>query len=131
MFSSSTGNGARLARTLVGSTTLAGLLWAAPGLAHASAEEDPGTACPFNRTLCLFEGADYSGERFTVQSLDPSASVCVDLVEHGWGNRARSAVNTAARTAALFPNPDCTGRAVGVTDATPSLPFQPQSVQVY
>ncbi|MCX2926652.1 peptidase inhibitor family I36 protein [Streptomyces sp. NEAU-W12] len=130
MFTNSMGNGARSGRALVGVATLAGLLWAAPGVAHADTEEDPGTACPFSRTLCLFDGADYSGDRFTVQSLDPSASVCVDLVEHGWGDRARSAVNTATQPASLYPNPDCTGRGVSVTGAAPSLPFQPQSVRV-
>nr|WP_246497044.1 peptidase inhibitor family I36 protein [Sphaerisporangium rubeum] len=67
-------------------------------------------SCDFTRTLCLFEGYDFTGARFTTQSLNPPAGVCVNLATHGWGSgRAHSAINTATTTATLWTNTDCTG----------------------
>jgi hypothetical protein len=77
---------------------------AAPATADPSATE----SCSFTETLCLFDGEDFTGERFTVSSLDP-AGTCVSLVDHGWDGRVRSAFNTHASSAALFLNDDCVG----------------------
>lgn len=90
----------------------------------------PGSLCPFTNTLCLFEQANFGGQRFNVSALNPNG-VCVDLVEHGWGGRARSAVNTHASNAGAFPNDDCTGQPVGITAFEPTLPLQPNSVFVF
>lgn len=32
---------------------------------------------------------------------------CVSLVDHGWGDRAQSAINTHTNSAAMFSNDDC------------------------
>ncbi|WP_213450423.1 peptidase inhibitor family I36 protein [Rhizomonospora bruguierae] len=64
--------------------------------------------CPFTNTLCLFDGAGYSGARLTLRSLVPSGT-CVSLVDHGWGGQARSALNTGSSAAALFANDGCLG----------------------
>ncbi|MFG3007470.1 peptidase inhibitor family I36 protein [Streptomyces calvus] len=120
-------------RVLAGAATLAGLLLAAPAAAHAhsaDSADDPATACPFSRTLCLFDSTGYTGARFAVQSRSPSETVCVDLVAHGWGDRARSAVNTGTRAAHLYSSSDCTGTPVTVTGAASSLPLQGGSVRV-
>ena len=64
--------------------------------------------CPFTNTLCLFDGVGYTGERLTLSS-PVSNGVCVSLVSHGWGGRARSALNTSSSSAALFANDGCLG----------------------
>jgi hypothetical protein len=73
------------------------------GRSGASADE-----CPFTGTLCLFDGTNYTGERFTVISL-VSPGTCVSLVQHGWANRAHSAINTNGNNAAMFMIDNCVG----------------------
>jgi hypothetical protein len=67
-----------------------------------------GGDCPFIDTVCLFSGEDFTGDRFTASAPSPSG-VCVSLVDHGWGDRARSAINTNSGSAAMFMNDDCLG----------------------
>ena len=88
---------ARSALALAGVT--AGLLLGP----HASAQAAEPEPCPF---AGLYDGTNFAGERFNVRSLDPNGT-CVSLVDHGWGDRARSAINTNARSAAMFANDDC------------------------
>lgn len=64
--------------------------------------------CQFTATLCLFSSTGYTGTRLTLRSLVPNGT-CVSLVDAGWGGRARSALNTATKSAALFANDDCLG----------------------
>nr|QLK00566.1 peptidase inhibitor family I36 protein [Micromonospora carbonacea] len=108
----------RLPHTLV----VVGLLAAVLGTASAPAAASPGPAarstpavdaCPFTNTLCLFEGTNFTGERLTVSSL-VSPGTYVSLVDAGWGDRARSAINTNSRSAAMFMNDDCVGGAFEV-----------------
>jgi hypothetical protein len=89
-------------------------------------------ACPFADTLCLFDQPGYSGARFTVSALPPGG-VCVSLVDHGWGGRARSALNTNGTSAALFMNDDCVGGPFQVSgnSGVPDFgTFRPDSVWV-
>jgi peptidase inhibitor family I36 len=87
--------------------------------------------CPFSDTLCLFDHANFGGERFNVRALDSSAGTCVNLAEHGWAARARSAVNTNSRSAAVFPNPECTGAPVGINGLEATLPLLPNAAFVF
>lgn len=83
---------------------------ALPGTASAAAVPAPAPSCTFTRTVCLWDAANYAGNRFTVQSLNPSVSTCVDLAWHGWGGgRAKSGTNTGTQTAVLYSGTDCTG----------------------
>lgn len=120
--------------------------WSALGVAAVSAAlvfgaATPGAAavsataagdCPFTNTLCLFSGENFTGDRFTVSSLSPNGT-CVSLVDHGWGDRARSAINTDSSSAAMFINDDCVGGPYQVPGNS-SLPsfgsFTPESVWV-
>jgi len=98
----------------------------APALAY------PVGACPFTNTLCLFDQPDYGGNRFTVQSATGGA-VCVNLVSHGWGGRARSAINTHSQAADLYGGSDCSGSWMFLYGKTgyPSIWVIPNSVRVY
>ncbi len=110
------------------------LLSTGSGTAQADTTADPATACPFSRTLCLFDQPDYNGARFTAQSLNPPTGVCVDLVEHGWGGtRARSAVNNAPQTPVLFAGSDCTGSPLPLSGngLNASFTFDAKSVIVH
>jgi hypothetical protein len=91
----------------------------------------PTDLCPFSNSLCLFDKANFGGARFNVKALDPSVGTCVDLAAHGWGARARSAVNTNPRSAAVFPSPDCTGRGIGISGAEVTLPLLPNGAFVF
>ncbi|MEQ4302295.1 peptidase inhibitor family I36 protein [Plantactinospora sp. B6F1] len=102
---------------------------AAPASVDASVTSS-GT-CEFLRALCLFEGTSYTGDRFTVSALDPAVGVCVDLVEHGWDERAHSWINTNSRAAELYMNDDCIGRPILLTGSNPSFSFPARSVFVY
>jgi len=93
----------------------------------------PQDVCPFTGTLCLFERPNFDGERFTVQALDPDSGACIDLPQHGWGARARSAANTNDRGATILPNADCTGHPIGIAAGAlePTLPLQPNAAFVF
>jgi hypothetical protein len=80
---------------------------ATPGVAATRAHAAAGT-CQFSNTVCLFDQTGYNGNRFTVSSLVPNGT-CVSLVDHGWGGRALSGLNTNTSSAALFANDDCVG----------------------
>jgi hypothetical protein len=100
--------------------------------ATASAEET--NPCPFSGVLCLFDGPDYTGAVWNVMAWPPGgAGTCVNLPEHGWDERAVSAINTGAYTASLFLNEDCVGgpHPIGPGEWVGSLPFAPKSVWVY
>jgi hypothetical protein len=87
--------------------------------------------CEFTRTLCLFDGTSYTGDRFTAQSLIPPAGACVDLVAHGWGSRAESSINTNSIAATLSSTTNCTGSSTSLTGRTPRFTFASGSVFGY
>jgi hypothetical protein len=101
-------------RAVIAVAALATSLIATAGPASAAGADVDANAvasqgdCPFTDTLCLFEGENFTGERFALTATDPAGS-CVGLADHGWDNRARSAINTSSDSAALFANEDCTG----------------------
>lgn len=122
-------------RTILFAAVLAAALVgvATPGAANAGATRGTSAAnCPFIDTLCLYDGTNYTGERFTVGSFSPTG-VCVSLVEHGWGGRVRSVFNSHSNHAAMFMNDHCSGGPYGVPGGTgiPDLgSFSPLSVWV-
>ena len=61
------------------------------------------------------------------------AGTCVNLPEHGWEDRALSAINTGPYTASLFFNEDCVGGPypIGPGEWASPLNFTPKSVWVY
>lgn len=88
--------------------------------------------CPFTDTICLYEGTDYTGDRFNVSSL-VEPGTCVSLVDHGWAGRVNSAINTNTTGAALFANDDCIGGPYQLpgNSANPDLgTFEPLSLWV-
>jgi hypothetical protein len=120
---------ARSALALAGVT--AGLLLG-PVSSAGAAEPAEAEPCPFTGTLCLYDGTDFTGARFDVRSLDPNGT-CVSLVDHDWGDRARSAVNTNGRSAAMFANDDCLGDPFQVPGSSTIVDFgsfRPNSVFV-
>ncbi|WP_157984461.1 peptidase inhibitor family I36 protein [Lentzea terrae] len=87
---------------------IAVLLCALAGLAvtpaaHAAAEPD----CTYTDAFCAWDQINYEGAKFNVIPLGSSA--CVDLADHGWGERVRSAYNNSTKTASLFASTNCTG----------------------
>jgi hypothetical protein len=104
-------------------------------VAPAAAQAAPAAAqsqCPFTSTLCLFSGTNFTGDRFTVSSLVPEGT-CVSLVDHGWGDRAHSGINTHSNSVALFMNDDCIGGPFQIAPNTgnPNFgSFTPESVWV-
>jgi hypothetical protein len=88
--------------------TATALLAVASPAAAAPADTTSADECNFTGTLCLFEGENFTGERFTVSSL-VQPGTCVSLVDHGWAGRVNSAINTHTSSAALFANDDCVG----------------------
>lgn len=93
----------------------------------ASAAEPP---CTFTDAFCAWDQTQYQGDDFNVSPLGSSA--CVNLVEHGWGNRIRSAYNNSTKTASLFASDNCTGRPYPIDGKTgqPEISFQAGSVFV-
>jgi hypothetical protein len=69
--------------------------------------------CTGVRSLCLFEGTDFTGELLTLNTPD-EAGECVNLADHGWSGRVLSVINTHTEAAALFANDDCLGDPYGV-----------------
>jgi hypothetical protein len=117
---------ARSALALAGVT--AGLLLG-PASPAGAAEPEP---CPFGAALCLYDGTNFTGARFDVRSLDPNGT-CVSLVDHGWTDRARSAINNNGRSAAMFANDGCIGDPYQVPGGTTIVDFgsfRPASVFV-
>ncbi|MFP2957823.1 peptidase inhibitor family I36 protein [Myxococcus sp. 1LA] len=116
----------------LGTAAALGLTVAAlPTSAAASEDTNP---CPFSGVLCLFDGPDFTGEVWNVMAWPPGgAGTCVNLPEHGWENRAVSAINTGADTASLFLNEDCVGGPypIGPGEWVSPLHFAPRSVWVY
>ncbi|RKH18261.1 hypothetical protein D7X74_10115 [Corallococcus sp. CA047B] len=116
-------------RILVATGALAVASLLTPG--SAVAQDD--SPCPFSGVLCLFDGVDYTGAVWNVRSITPGVGVCVNLPEHGWEDRAYSAINTGNYYASLFLNEDCVGgpHPVDPHSGQSTLPFQPKSVWVY
>ncbi|MEN3614219.1 peptidase inhibitor family I36 protein [Plantactinospora sp. ZYX-F-223] len=104
------------------------------GTAGAGSAGPPSTldaTCPSN-ALCLYSGTGYTGDMLPLVSLNPGGT-CVSLVAEGWGDRARSVVNTHSRSAALFQNDDCLGDPYQVAgnSSIPNLgSFSPESAWV-
>lgn len=105
------------------------LLCALAGLAitpaaHAAAEPD----CTFTDAFCAWDQINYEGAKFNVVPLGSSA--CVNLAEHGWGERIRSAYNNSTKTASLFVSTNCTGRPYPIDGKTgqPDITFKANSV---
>jgi hypothetical protein len=90
-------------------------------------------ACSTTGILCLYERVDFNGAEFTVRALDPATGTCVDLVAHGWGGRAASAVNTNTAPATLYTGSNCTGlsRVVAGNSWDRALSFAAGSVFVH
>jgi hypothetical protein len=107
-------------------TAALALIPAGPAAAALPAE------CPFTDTLCLFEGANFTGARFNVRALVPNGT-CVDLVSHGWGGgRAHSAINTNSRAATLHTVINCWGYPPVVVSGNSSIPsFSVNASTVY
>ncbi|MFF1610391.1 peptidase inhibitor family I36 protein [Amycolatopsis sp. NPDC058278] len=97
----------------------------------ASPADAAGT-CPFTDTLCMWDQSDFNGASMNVLPLPPNPSACVDLVEHGWGNRVRSAINTSSKAAAMFQSDNCTGHPFPIegNSQKPSITFAANSVFV-
>lgn len=119
----------RTPAVLLALTATALLAAASPAAAADAASADD---CSFTDTLCLYEGANFTGERFTVSSL-VEPGTCVSLVDHGWGGRVNSAINTNTSGAALFANDDCVGgpyQVPGSSSIADLGSFEPLSVWV-
>lgn len=105
--------------------TFTGLLLAATAaqVALAPTASAAGT-CDFPNTLCLWEQPQFGGAGFSATPTG-SSGVCVDLVDHGWGERARSAINTSSHTVSLFTSSDCSSRPYPIDGNTsvPNLSF--------
>ncbi|WSQ09430.1 peptidase inhibitor family I36 protein [Streptomyces sp. NBC_01231] len=108
---SATARSRRAWHVLVGAVLTTPLvLMAGPATADSSEPQVTSVAdCPSSGSLCLYEGANFSGSQFAVRS-NGSDGVCVSLVDHGWGERAQSAINTHRGHAAMFANDDCLGQ---------------------
>lgn len=123
-----------IGRTIRAALAALTLTAAMAGVAATPAAAAPPAACPFSNTLCLFEGANFTGARFTVSSLVPNGT-CVDLVSHGWGGgRAHSAINTNSRAATLHTVVNCWGYppvVVSGNSTNPSFSYNLSSVYVY
>ncbi|MDX8054510.1 peptidase inhibitor family I36 protein [Lentzea sp. BCCO 10_0798] len=109
---------------------IAVVLCALAGLAVTPAAHAAEPDCTFTDAFCACDQTNYEGARFTVSPIGSSA--CVDLVEHGWDNRIRSACNNSTKTASLFASDDCTGRPYPIDGRTgqPDIRFQAGSVFV-
>ena len=109
---------------------IAVVLCALAGFAITPAAHAAEPDCTYTDAFCAWDQINYEGAKFNVSPLGSSA--CVDLVEHGWGNRIRSAYNNSTKTAALFASDDCTGRGFPVEPKSgkPDITFQAGSVLV-
>ncbi|WP_083886703.1 peptidase inhibitor family I36 protein [Actinoalloteichus spitiensis] len=118
---------------VAGSAVTSGVAAAAPEGAPTVAVSSTSGACEFSGTFCAWDEADFEGTRFTARAWNAGAGACVDLVEHGWGDRIRSAVNTNGQQAVLFEGTDCTGAQLPVLggSSVSSVEFPANSVLVY
>jgi hypothetical protein len=98
----------RLRSALVAGVS-ATMLFGAAAVASASPASagSSATTCP-SRSLCLYDGTNYTGELYTLTSFNRGGS-CVSLVDYGWGDRVHSVRNTHNASAAMFMNDDCVG----------------------
>jgi hypothetical protein len=95
---------------VAGAVSLSSVLVAgAAGPATASAPAE----CTGVRSLCLFVGADFTGEVLTLSTPNESGA-CVNVADHDWAGRVASVINTHTQPAALFANDDCVGDPFGV-----------------
>ncbi|MFY2559111.1 peptidase inhibitor family I36 protein [Corallococcus terminator] len=118
----------------LGSLVCLGAASAALLLAPAEASAEDTAACPWSGVLCLFDGPDFTGAVWNVMAWPPGGSgTCVGLPEHGWEDRAVSAINTNDEAAALFANENCEGypQMIGPGEHVSPLDFAPKSVWVY
>ncbi len=121
-----------VSRLVAGAVSLSSVLVVvAAGPATASA---PASAaeCTGVRSLCLFEGTDFTGDLLTLNTSD-EAGECVTFADHGWSGRVVSVINTHTQPAALFMNDDCVGDPFGVPGGgqIPDLgSFSPRSVWI-
>jgi len=106
------------------------LLCALAGLAVTPAASAAEPNCTFTDAFCAWDKVDYEGNPWNVMPIGSSA--CVDLVEHGWGERIRSAYNNSTKTASLFESTNCTGRPYPIDGKTgqPDITFKARSVFV-
>lgn len=124
----------RLPAVVLALTAATLLATASPAAAAPADTADTASTgeCPFTDTLCLFEGENFTGERFNVRSL-VEPGTCVSLVDHGWAGRVNSAINTNTSSAALFLNDDCVGgpyQVPGSSSIADLGDFQPLSLWV-
>jgi Peptidase inhibitor family I36 len=107
---------------------LAVVLCALAGLAVTPAAQAAEPDCTYTDAFCAWDQMQYQGAKFNVIPLGSSA--CVNLAEHGWGNRVRSAYNNSTKTASLFESTNCTGRPYPIDGKTgqPDITFKANSV---
>lgn len=131
-FRQQTGSSKRSALLGLGAAVTLGLS-AVTLLTPTAAEAEEANPCPFSGVLCLFDGPDFTGEVWNVMAWPPGSGTCVNLPEHGWEDRAVSAINTGPYTASLFLNEDCIGGPypIGPGEWVSPLGFAPRSVWVY
>ncbi|WP_337661898.1 peptidase inhibitor family I36 protein [Actinoalloteichus sp. AHMU CJ021] len=122
-----------VATVVVGSAVASGVAAAAPGGTPTAVVSSTTGACEFSGTFCAWDETGFQGTRFTAMAWNTDAGACVDLVEHGWGDRIRSAVNTHGRQAVLFEGTDCTGAQLPVRGGSSlsSVDFPANSVLVH
>ncbi|NTX16487.1 peptidase inhibitor family I36 protein [Myxococcus sp. CA051A] len=118
----------------LGSFLVLGLATATVLLTPSEASAEDTAACPWSGVLCLFDGPDFTGAVWNVMAWPPGgAGTCVGLPEHGWEDRAVSAINTNDEAAALFPHENCEGYPQMIEPGAQVSPldFAPKSVWVY
>lgn len=122
----------QLALSVLAGVALAGSGAGAAAASPAAAAAD--STCNFARTVCTWDQPSRGGNRFNVQSSNPSTGTCVDLAAHGWGNgRVKSARNTGTQVAKLYSGSDCTGSWYQLIPqgGYDSIDFNSNSIYVY
>jgi hypothetical protein len=119
-------------RTAAIAAVTSSVLLGGANAASAVTATDP--ACPFTRTVCLWDGVNYTGNRMTAFAFNAQTGTCVDLQAHGWGaGRTESARNTGSRVARLYGTTDCSGAFVQIVPGGTygSIDYASNSVYVY
>lgn len=98
----------RRATRLLPGILLAASIAAAGSLVTAGPAAAEAGDCSFVKTVCLYSGENFTGERITLSSLQPSGT-CVNLAESGWALEVNSVINTHSSSASMFSNADCVG----------------------